>query len=163
MADYTTLPPNPKELIRSRSHETASGCWEWNRKSKRRYPRLMVQGIGYDAHRLSYQVFNGPIGDLYVCHTCDNPQCVNPAHLFVGTHADNMRDMADKERSSREFRNPKCKLSDDDVRKIRYMHKRGFPLSWITAEFPHVSKDYIRQVAHKYPTADGVARRAKAG
>lgn len=147
MADYTTLPPNPEELIQSRSHVTETGCWEWNQNPRRRYPSFMVRGMHYEAHRLSHQIFNGPIGDLHVCHRCDNPRCVNPEHLFVGTHADNMRDMAQKDRAGTRAgrQSANAKLSDEQVQAIRAKSERGFPAKWLAAEYG-VTANYIRKV-----------------
>ena len=72
------------------------------------------------AHRLAYEVFNGPIpGGLNVCHRCDNPRCVNPAHLFVGTDADNNRDKVNKDRQTRGESNGNSILTEDVVRRLR--------------------------------------------
>lgn len=51
-------------------------------------------------NRLSYEVYNGPIGDKHVCHRCDNPACINPQHLFLGDHVDNMADTKVKGRAT---------------------------------------------------------------
>lgn len=78
-------------------------CWEWRRKTATKYPIIADEnGVGRPASRVAYRVLVGPIGDgLEVCHSCDNPQCCNPTHLFLGTHADNMRDMQRKGRALR--------------------------------------------------------------
>ena len=78
------------------------GCWLWRGQiaKKTGYGRYRPSWskLLY-AHRISYSLFVGPIpANLYVCHHCDTPSCVNPAHLYVGTQQDNMRDAANRKR-----------------------------------------------------------------
>lgn len=70
-----------------------NGCWMWRAASTGTYGTFR----GVRAHRLAWELANSkPLGDLYACHHCDTPLCVNPGHLFPGTHQDNMRDMVEK-------------------------------------------------------------------
>jgi hypothetical protein len=79
-------------------------CWQWNGYvGLNGYGVYPMNGVNKRAHRIAWEVFNGrpPQGTLELLHACDNKQCVNPHHLSEGTHADNMRDMALKNRMRR--------------------------------------------------------------
>ncbi len=75
-------------------------CWEWqNNKDSNGYGMVKIQGLYTKASRVAYQIINGAILDgLHVLHKCDNPGCINPDHLFTGTHQDNMNDKTRKGR-----------------------------------------------------------------
>ena len=110
---------------------SADCCWEWQAATKGGKHPYGVIGIGRRgegvarAHVLAYEWAFGPIPDgLNVCHKCDNPRCVNPEHLFLGTHGDNRRDCRNKGRSVDHPRqegaaNVNAKLTEDLVRYIR--------------------------------------------
>lgn len=106
-------------------------CWLWTRKAaggKIKYGRIFYNGRQEQANRVSWMMHFGTIPDgLDVCHTCDNPLCVNPAHLFLGTHTDNMRDKMRKGRGNHQIGevNHAAKLTERDVLEIREWLEQG--------------------------------------
>ena len=104
------------------------GCWEWGGSvGTNGYARFSVDTIWKSAHRVSYELNVGPIpAGLNVCHRCDNPICVNPYHLFIGTDKDNTDDMIKKGRAAPADgeNNGHSKLTAQQVREIRKKYKR---------------------------------------
>lgn len=112
-------------------------CWPWVGVVLRNgYGQFYTGGKTLLAHRAVYQLTHGAVpGDLLVCHRCDNRSCVNPAHLFLGTPADNSRDMAAKGRAAAGERSGVNKVTDADVLEIRRLAAAGHRQRDIAARF----------------------------
>lgn len=107
--------------------DSVSGCWEWQKsKFPNGYGQTKVERKGTGAHRASWIAFNGPIPEgMQVCHKCDNPGCVNPDHLFVGTGLENIQDSTRKGRRFKPFGvlQGAHKLTEDMVQHIKSLPK----------------------------------------
>lgn len=105
-----------KKVIKTES------CWLWSASTKGGYGCFGVDGKTLSSHRISWEIVNGKIPDGMDClHKCDVPSCVNPSHLFIGTHKDNMDDMSIKGRKFilKGILNGQSKLTDKKVKEIR--------------------------------------------
>lgn len=88
------------------SKRAPNECWEWQAsKDSRGYGRFGLKYKAYGAHRIAHFLKTGIDGELFVCHHCDNPGCVNPDHMFLGTHDDNIKDAKLKGRMASGDRN----------------------------------------------------------
>lgn len=169
------LDPRAAQVFWQFVNKTES-CWLWTGPSNGRYGRL---GRRTYAHRLSWEIANGPIPPgLFVLHRCDTPRCVNPAHLFLGTPAENTRDAKAKGRLAvgarhgskthpesvprgarhgtkttpwrfaRGSERPQAKLTEHDVRLIRQYADAGVKKAALSRRFG-VSQTVIRKIAKR--------------
>lgn len=120
--------------------------WAYHRSpTERRYERT---------HRISWEMHNEAVipPRMEICHHCDNPPCVNPAHLFLGTHAENMADMARKGRPRRPgprgVDHPAAKLTEDAVRALRRRSAEGVRQRDVAAEFG-ISQAQVWNIVHR--------------
>lgn len=125
-------------------------CWPWT-------GRFAANGYGVFDHsnrpnvasRFSYELSNGPIGDAekFVCHKCDNPKCVNPSHLWLGTHQQNMDDAKNKGRTAKGngLRGSSVNTSKLDAAKVREIKVSTTPAKTLARKFG-VSKTAIYMI-----------------
>jgi len=103
-----------------------TGCWDWLKfKDRNKYGHIKVLGKSELVHRVAYQTLVGDIpSGMFVCHRCDNPSCLNPEHLFIGTNQDNIDDKVAKNRQSKigqqkGSKHSLAKLTEKDIVDIR--------------------------------------------
>jgi hypothetical protein len=138
-------PRTPKPLSERfwnmvRKPSDPDGCWEWIGATNKGYGMIGSGGPRgapiISAHRVSYELHHGAIPEgMHVCHTCDNRPCTNPAHLFLGTHADNMQDCLHKGRSCFAKAHKNTKLERWDIHIIREKHKEGISQTEIAKRY----------------------------
>lgn len=139
-AEGAGRPANTPEVLWSKVDRRGEDeCWPWKGfKNDQGYGRTWIGDKGYYAHRVIFNLVNPGVISLqapkvgstdggFLLHSCDNPVCCNPKHLFVGTHGDNMKDKAEKGRCP-DFsgdKGPRCKLTMDQARAARALRTTG--------------------------------------
>ena len=117
---------------------TNSFCWEWlGHIDTHGYGQFWSKGKKIKAHRFSYNLFKGSIQNKFlVCHTCDNRKCLNPDHLWLGTHKDNSKDCVAKGRHPWKNQSPRFyKFTEDQINLIREQQLLGKSYTVLAAEF----------------------------
>lgn len=131
--------------------DDATGCLLYTGSvSGTGYGNISYRGARAKAHRLAYRLFVGEIPDgLCVCHTCDNRACVNPRHLWLGTNKQNVDDREEKGRRHcvEGAKNPRARLTEDDVRNIRRLRKAGVAKSLLAAQFG-LTIGYVKDISN---------------
>ncbi len=107
----------------------SDSCWDWigsKLTSKLPYGQIQINRRPHLAHRISWELNYGEIPEHYcVLHKCDNPCCVRPTHLFLGSHADNNGDRHRKGRDARGMKNGNSSLDEDKIRMIKKLKLQG--------------------------------------
>lgn len=125
-----------REKFLSRLKVMRNGCCVWTgMKSKTGYGQVKRDSKFLFAHRYSYLLFVGEIGDKFVLHKCDNRLCVNPNHLFLGTQKDNQQDMKKKKRHVFGEKSPNAKLKKADVIKMYKLYEKGVGTILLAKQF----------------------------
>ena len=148
-----------QRLMRHTEYNESSGCWEWFGSKRNGYGRMIIGSRtdgtrkSVSTHRISYELTYGeiPIG-MEVCHKCDNPSCVNPSHLFLGTRQDNIDDRERKGRNNppKGEKHAKAKLTEADVLAIRTKRLQGVSFGKLAKEYGVCKKTIQDAVSGKH-------------
>lgn len=156
--DLLELDKNNLERVKNRFESNfikleENSCWIWTgqiyRKSKR--ARFRVGLLDRNAARVAYVIYKGKINSLCVLHTCDNTLCVNPNHLWLGTNADNSKDMVQKGRQLNQTGslNHAAKLDEFKVKVIKILLRKGFSQTSIAKHFK-VASTTVTLIANEH-------------
>jgi hypothetical protein len=136
-ADYLVTETEGQKMLWLKEHyekfviKNENDCWDWNGCKVDGYANFNHRGKIIKAHRVSWIIHNGAIPQgMFVLHKCDVRHCSNPDHLFLGTHTDNIRDMASKHRTG-----VKCKLTLDQVYEIKNLLGLEIPMTKIAKRY----------------------------
>lgn len=115
-----------------RSVQKTETCWIWKgHKWGQGYGGIKLRQTRFRTHRLSWMLYRGDIPkNMCVCHSCDNPLCVNPKHLWLGTIEQNMKDCSDKNRNAKGEKSGASKLTLENVLEIRKIYKERKSSKW---------------------------------
>lgn len=139
-------------LIRFMSKvEKTESCWNWKAsKHLFGYGWFRFEGKTTTAHRVSYILHKGTIPKgAHILHSCDNPRCVNPKHLRIGTNSDNREDCVRKNRQTKGSKNGGAKLNEDSVISIRLEYNRNKATQRSLARKYKVSLTLINRIVNK--------------
>lgn len=140
--------------------QRTTGCWLWRGTiTPGGYGTIHREGRGssrVQAHIVSWELHKGAVpAGRFVLHRCDERRCVNPEHLFLGTHEDNMRDMVEKGRQARGSRVNASRLNEEQVRAIRAAHTTGTTAASLARTYgvtPHAVALIVHGVVWKHLT-----------
>jgi hypothetical protein len=143
---------NSSKTFENKFTKLESDCWEWNAAlHEDGYGMFYCDNKNILAHRYSFELYNHSIPKGFcVCHRCDNPKCVNPDHLFLGTHKDNMQDMVSKGRKALMTRdnNTETKIFTKDIKTIKELYGKEKVTN--IAKMFNVSRQAIYRAVKKY-------------
>jgi len=136
----------------ARITKVESGCWVF--AGTQRYPQFMYRRRVWSAHRLAWVLAFGEVPDnLHVCHRCDNTKCVNIAHMFLGTHLDNIADKVQERRHCFGEWHPRAKITDAEVAEIRARVRAGELQKSLAVEFG-LSKQQLSAIVRRRQRAN---------
>lgn len=150
MPPYVPVPIRFWSKVNIPPDRNRNDCWEWiGSLDPKGYGSFGIQGRTRKAHRVAYELHHAteiPSG-MHVCHSCDNPKCCNPSHLWLGTNADNHRDMAKKGRAGirRGEDNVSHKFTDGQIEQVFALRAEGLKQREI-AERLQISRGYISSI-----------------